>query len=216
MNITMIIDTWKKVLTNPNVETFEAERQESSATLSTAFWWMVLASVIAALLGVLQAQLFSSAMGGLGQIMDALPSELQGELGTFTEIGASGGIAANLSLIILGPIAFLIGVGIYHVIAKVLGGQGQYGRYAYLTATYAAPLMIVSSILGFVPLVGSCASLLLIIYNSVLTYFATRAEHQLSKGRAIVVVVAPAVAILALFICLFAVVMGTVVSAIQQ
>ena len=216
MDFRSIFQTWMKVLTNPGVETFEAERQESSATLSTALVWMVLASVIMALLGLLRAQIFSSAMGGMDQIVRLLPAELQGQFGTITETSASGGTAFSLSYIIIGPIGFLIGVGIYHVIASILGGRGQYGRYAYLTATFAAPLLIVSSILGFVPLAGSCASVILAIYQFVLVYFATRAEYGLSQGRAIIVVVAPLLAVLALGVCVFAVVLGTVFSAVQQ
>ncbi len=216
MDFNSIFQTWKKVLTNPGVETFEAERQESSAILSTALVWMVLASVIAALLGLLQAQIFSSAMGGMGQIVGLLPAELQGQFGTITDTSASGGAFASLAIIIIGPLSFLIGVGIYHVIASTLGGRGQYGRYAYLTATFAAPLLIVSSILGFVPLAGSCASVILAIYQFVLAYYATRAEYGLSQGRAIIVVVAPLLAVLALVVCVFAVVLGTVFSAVQQ
>lgn len=215
MDFNSIFQTWKKVLTSPNLETFEAERNKSEATLSTALVWMVLASVIAALLGLLQGLIFPAALGGLGQIARLLPSELQ-EVGAIAETSSTGGVGASLAIIIIGPLLFLISVGIYHVFASILGGRGQYGRYAYLTATFAAPLLIVSSILGIVPLAGSCASVFLAIYQFVLAYYATRAEYGLSQGRAITVVVAPILAVLALVVCVFAVVLGTVFSAVQQ
>ena len=60
--------------------------------------------------------------------------------------GTTGGTFASLSLIIVGPIGFLISVGVYHVIASILGGRGQFGSYAYLLATFGAPLMIVNSL----------------------------------------------------------------------
>ena len=72
------------------------------------------------------ATLFAdSYLGGVGQIMEMLPTELQGELGPITETDTPGGSFLNLSIIIFGPITFLIGVGIYHIVASVLGGRGS-------------------------------------------------------------------------------------------
>ena len=216
MDLQSILQTWINVLTKPGEEVFAAEREKSSATLSTALLWIIAASVITALLGALQATIYSSPMGGFGQIVDLLPAELQNELGTAEEAGASGGAAFNFALIIFGPIFFLIGVGVYHLIATVLGGRGQYGRYAYLSATYSAPLMIVGSVLGFIPVLGGCLSLILGIYQFVLTYYAVKVEYRLSQGRAIVVVVIPVLAGLVLAICLATVVFGTMFALFQQ
>ena len=216
MDFQSIFQTWVNVLTRPGEEVFVAERGKASATLSTALVWIILAAVITALLSQLQAQFFDTALGGMGQIVDLLPSELQGEFGTIAESGAAGGAAFNLLSIILIPLSFLLGVGIYHIIATVLGGRGQYGRYAYLTASYSAPLMIVTSILGFIPVVGGCLSLLLAIYQFVLTYFAIKVEYGLSQGRAIVVVVIPLLAGLILAVCLVTVFIGALVAVIQQ
>ena len=216
MDLQSILQTWINVLTKPGEEVFAAEREKSSATLSTALLWIIAASVITALLGALQATIYSSPMGGFGQIMDLLPADLQNEFGTAEEEGAPGGAAFNFAVIIFGPLFFLIGAGIYHLIASVLGGRGQYGRYVYLTATYSAPLMIVGSVLGFIPVLGGCLSLILAIYQFVLTYYAVKVEYGLSQGRAIVVVVIPVVAGLALVVCLVTVVLGTMVAVFQQ
>ena len=216
MDIQSIFQTWINVLTKPGEAVFAAEREKTSATLSTALLWIIAASVITALLGALQSSIYSSTMGGFGQIVDMLPSELQNEFGTVAEAGASGGAAFNFAFIILGPIFFLFGVVIYHLIATVLGGRGQYGRYAYLTATYSAPLMIVGSVLGFIPVLGGCLSLILGIYQFVLTYYAVKVEYGLSQGRAIVVVVIPLLAGLILAVCLATVVIGALVAVFQQ
>ena len=215
MDLQSILQTWIDVLMKPGEAVFAAEREKTSATLSTAVLWIIAASVITALLGALQSSIYSSAMGGFGQIVDMLPSDIQGEFGSIAETGAAGGAAFSFAAIILGPIFFLIGVGIYHLIATVLGGRGQYGRYAYLTATYSAPLMIVGSVLGFIPVLGGCLSLILGIYQFVLTYYAVKVEYGLSQGRAIVVVVVPLLAGLVLAICLVTVVVGALVAAFQ-
>ena len=215
MDLNSIFQTWLNVLTKPGEEVFTAEREKSSATLKTALLWMILASVISALLGTLQAQIFSSPLGGVGQIMEMLPTELQGELGPITETDTPGGSFLNLSIIIFGPITFLIGVGIYHVVASVLGGRGQFGRYAYLYATFGAPIIIVGSILGFLPAVGGCLGGILGIYQVVLNYFALKVEYELSQGRAIVVVVAPLLVGMALAACLAIALVGMVASTFQ-
>ena len=213
MDIQLIFRTWVNALTKPGEEFFAAERENSLATLSTAVLWIIAASVITALLGALQSSIYSSAMGGFGQIVDLLPSDIQGEFGSIAETGAAGGTAFSFAAIILGPIFFLIGVGIYHALASMLGGRrGQFGRYAYLSATFSAPLMIVGSLLNFVPVVGGCLSMILSIYSLALTYYATKVEYRLSQGRAIIVVAIPVLAALILFGCAMAAVFGQLFS----
>lgn len=201
MDFKEVFQIWKKVLLSPGEEFFVAEREKPSATLGTALVWMILASIVAALLGLLQSLLFASTMSGLGQFMAVLPPELQGELGPGPTEGAPGGPFASLSYIIIGPIGFLIGVGIFHLIAKVLGGRGQYGRYAYLMAAFGAPITIVTAVLSLVPVAGACAGVPLMIYYFVLAYFATKVEYGLSQGRAIVAVVLPVLAVIFLVAC---------------
>ena len=56
-------------------------------------------------------------------------------------------IGVGLSL--LSPVFFLGNVGIYHYLSTLLGGRGQFSRYAYLLAAFGAPLTIVKSLLAF-------------------------------------------------------------------
>jgi len=118
--------------------------------------------------------------------------------------------AAGLSSIITVPIGFLIGVGILWLVARLLGGSGEYSRYAYLNATYTAPLTILSALLGVVPILG-CISIVLYIYQLVLTYYVTKVEHQLSSGRALIVVLTPVIFVLLLVACFVFFVAGALV-----
>ena len=212
MDISSIFQTWLNVLTKPGEEVFAAEREKDSATLKTALVWIILASVIAALLATLRARIFSSQLGGLGQFVELLPADLQEGIGPAMAIDTAGGTALSLLSIISGPLSFLISVGIYHLIASVFGGRGQFGRYAYLSATFMAPLMIVSSLLIFVPILGFCLTIFLGIYQVVLTFYATKVEYKLSQGRAIVVILVPVLAALILAACVLAAVFGLVFS----
>jgi len=204
--------TWLNVLTRPGEPVFEAERQRPEATLSTALIWMAIAAVVSGIAALVSGFMFRNsirAAGGwqgiLGQI--GLPDEIMSQIDTsvtnaVVQTQSTGAIITGAFWAILWTLGgFLIGVGILHLIARVLGGTGVYGRYAYLIAAYGAPLSIVSTIIGFLPAVGTCISLLLSIYGIILTYFATKVEHGLTQGKAIVAVLIPLAVIILLVLC---------------
>ena len=205
MNFSDMWQTWLKVTTSPNEATFEAERQKPSATLSTALIWMVIYAVIAAILGWISSMLFAGAMqSALPQALAQfdLPAETRAQLQQVMTSGLFAGLgSANLSAIITIPLFFLISVGVFHLIAKLLGGIGEYGRFAYLNAAFTAPLGILSSLISLLPVVG-CVAIAIPIYEIFLAYLAVRTEHKLSSGRALITVLLPLLAVLALACCL--------------
>lgn len=215
MNFSDMWQTWVRVLTSPNEATFEAERAKPSATLATALIWMLIAGVIVAIIGFIQSMMMAGAIqGAIPQILAQtnLPPEVKAQAELMLNSGLFGSLgAAGFSSIITVPLGFLIGVGILWLVARILGGTGEYGRYAYLNATYSAPLTILSAILGMIPLVG-CISIILSIYQIVLTYYATKVEHQLSSGKALIVVLVPVILALLLFACVFFLVLSAFVA----
>ena len=56
---------------------------------------------------------------------------------------------------------------------------GKFGRYAYLnaTSTFLAPLSIIVFLLSLAPILNCLTSLILGIYQTVLAYYAMRAEY---------------------------------------
>lgn len=205
MDFAGMIQTWIRVLSGPNEEAFEREQESPNATLTTALIWTVIAAVVVALFGFMQSLIFaSSAQGMLGMIeqMD-LPPESRVMIDQMMDAGLFAGAsgASAFAGILVTPIAFLIGVGIIHLIANLLGGRGDYGRFAYLSAAIQAPVSIVSSLLGFIPVVGGCVALLISIYSLVLEYFAIKVSYKLTSGRAIAVIAIPLIAAFLLAIC---------------
>jgi len=206
MDFTGIIQTWIRVLSGPNEGTFEREQESPNATLTTALIWTVIAAVVAAVFGFIQSLIFaSSAQGIMGMIsqMD-LPPESSAMINQMMAGGlltGMSGVGAFLGILIT-PIAFLIGVGIIHLLANMLGGRGDFGRYAYLAAAIGAPISIVNAFLGFIPVVGGCVGLLLTLYSIVLNYFAIKVGYSLSSGRAIAVILIPLVVGLAAVLCI--------------
>ena len=189
--------TWVRVITKPGNDVFEAERLKPSATLTTALLWIVLAGVVTALLELLHAQLFPSPYGSTLPFAGQMSSEF---LAVMAAVPGRSPVQI-LTGILTAPVIFIISVGIQHLIASQLGMDRirledpeenrlrKFGRYAYLNATFGAPVSIISSILSFLPLLNCLSIPILAIYQLVLTYFATRVEYRLTRDRAIVVIV---------------------------
>ncbi|HXF62364.1 MAG TPA: Yip1 family protein [Caldilineaceae bacterium] len=200
MDFAAMFDTWRNVLLRPGEEVFVEEKARPTGTLGTALIWMIVAAVIAAILGWLRVQMMGDVMGGMEQIFASaeLPPEARAQIATM--FGAAVG-AASLWSIILVPIGFLITVAVLHLLASVLGGSGDFGKMGYLRAAYQAPLIILSSLVGLIPFLGGCISFLLWLYGFVLTYFAVKVNYNLTSGRAIAVVLIPLAVVLILTLC---------------
>lgn len=193
-----MFQTWVTVLARPGIQVFEAERLKPSATLTTALVWTVLAGVVVALLELLHAQLYPSPSWSMWPLSDLIPPVIRDAMETTPGRSRTQILAG----IVTAPIFLLISVGVQHLIASAwgpdrgyldpLGGKplGKFGRYAYLNATFGAPLSIINSLLNLVPLLHFLIAFIMAIYGLVLTYYATKAEYGLSRGRAIVVILA--------------------------
>jgi hypothetical protein len=134
-----------------------------------------------------------------------IPPEMRGQVGSVLGLVTGG---AGFGAIIAVPLGFLIGTFIIHLIAKMLGGQGDYGKYAYLSSTFQAPLTIISSILSIIPFLGGCIGFLLIIYTYVEAYFAVKVNYGLTSGRAIAAILIPLAIVFLILICLVVLVGG--------
>lgn len=217
MDIAGTFQTWINAVTQPNEEFYDSERRSPNATLGTAVIWIVIAAVVSGLVGALSLAIGLNALSNAGifdEILSdpSIPQEARVLLEGFLSGGGLSGLAggAVVAGIIWAPIGFLFGTGILHLIARLLGGQGNFGRFAYLNAAFQAPISIVSSLLGLVPFLGGCISGLLGIYSLVLAYFAIKTEHELTQGKSIMVLLIPIIVVFALVACvaIFAIMMA--------
>lgn len=214
MDLSSMFQTWMNAVTQPNSEFYDNERRSPNATLGTAVIWVVIAAVASSIIGALGLFAGIGALQSSGIIEEILSDpEIPPEVRMMVEGFLSGGGMAGLGAaslianVVLAPIFFIIITGIVHLIARLFGGQGDFGRFAYLNAAYQAPITILTSLLGLVPFLGSCISVLISLYSLVLAYFAIKTEHQLTQGRSIMVLLTPILLVVALVIC-FAVFVG--------
>jgi hypothetical protein len=196
-----MLDTWRNVLLRPGEEVFIEEKARPNGTLTIGLIWIVIAALVASVLGWVQGMIFASSLGGMAQFFEGmdLPPEAQAQLSTLLNSGMFG--AASLWSIVVIPIGFLIVVGITHLLATLLRGSGDYGKMGYLRATYQAPILIIGAVLGFVPFLGGCIYSLLWIYSFVLSYYAVKVNYDLTSGQAIAVVLIPLALGLLLLMC---------------
>ena len=115
---------------------------------------------------------------------------------------------------LLSPPYFLINVALFHYTSRLLGGQGQFTRYAFLIAAFGAPLTILKTTLWYSVYLGArtvaalpdsslmegsrvyyglnhhlnfFVATVLTSYWFVLAFLATKVEHKLTWWRIIIV-----------------------------
>ncbi len=212
MNFNSTIQSWSNVLIHPGEAAMDEERAQPQATLTTAIVWVVIAAIVTGVLGWLRLQQLFGTGNEFSLMLEQmdLPPELAQQMEelmtdeTFAMLlGGSG-----LMTILITPLFFLLGVGILHLIARLFGGSGEFGPFAYLVAAIHAPIDILSAVLGFIPVLGGCGAFALSIYSLVLTFFAIKSAHRLSDGRALGTLLAIVVLVLFFFACAAAALVG--------
>lgn len=220
MDVNATIQTWINVLTHPNEQTFVEEGSRPQANFTTAIIWMVITGAVTGILGWISFNIFFGSGNGLLAMVEQmnLPPEAAAQMRQMLSSGMMSAFVggAGLSAIITTPLFFLLGAGIFFLIGRMLGGQGDLGRYAYLLASFQAPLGIITAILGLVPMAGGCLGLFVSLYSLVLTFFATKVGLNLTSGKAIAVIVIPVAVVLLLMICFIASIAGLAISLQNQ
>lgn len=220
MDVNATIQTWINVLTHPNEQTFAEEGSRPQANFTTAIIWMVITGAVTGILSWISFNIFFGSGNGLLAMVDQmnLPPETADQVRQMLSSGMMSAFVggAGLSAIVTTPLFFLIGAGIFYLIGRMLGGQGDLGRYAYLLASFQAPLGILTALLGLVPMAGGCLGLFVSLYSLVLTFFATKVGLNLTSGKAIAVIVIPVAVLLLITICFIASIAGLAISLQNQ
>ena len=176
---------WINALTKPNEQTFADIANSPNANARTAYIWIFVASLV---------QFFFTALVQ-GAMMQSLLDQAGG---SGSQLGGNGIVARLVGVVCGAPIGALIvtlffALGMYIVqwIAKMFGGTGTSDQLAYAMASIAAPYSIVAglfTLLGAIPLVGLCFSVILAIaglYILVLEVMAVKGVNKFGWGQAI-------------------------------
>ncbi len=147
-----------KVLTRPSAATFAEE--QGKASWDIVWVQLIIYAIVAAVLGYL-ALLISPNQFSTTSSSALSPGMVQ-----------AISLSTGFGLILLIPIGFFIGVGIYYLIAKAFGGQGTFLAQSYTTLLYSVPIGILSFALRLIPILGAKATAVVLIPVAVLLVLA--------------------------------------------
>ena len=181
---------WISVLTQPSTETFEWILRDPQASARRAYLWVFLSAIIGSILSGLISMLGFNAFGGFDEV---------------------SGFRLRFILLICSPVfgalavlGVAINAGISQWVAgRFFGGIGTYEKLVYAIAAFYAPIYLVSSMIGGIPII-QCLGILIGIYALVLGVMAVKAVNEFDWGPALVsylavpVLVAMVVAVLTL------------------
>lgn len=171
LNVSEWFTIWRKALTQPSAATFEELERHPQVTMQNALIWDAIAGAIGGLLGGVVGVLTQDA--GIGTI-------ITGAL--FGAIGA-----------VIGLLIFAI---IVYAICKAQGGTGTMQSQVALLGTFVPPLLVISLLLGRIPILGGIIGLLLSLYQLYLYIVATQAAQNVTMGKAALAVLLPGLLIL--------------------
>ena len=171
-------EVWKLVITEPKVESFETVLADPQASANRAYTWIFVTGLIG---GVLNIGAQSVWGGTFSNIINTNNSN-----NSFNVSPICGVICVPVWAA-LAVVFLIITVGIQHLVARALGGKGILDDLIYAYAAFAAPMALISSGLGMIPLL-CCLSIFLGIYALALNVIAVKATHELDTGRAIIAV----------------------------
>ncbi len=179
-----MFQVWMNAVTKPNEQTFADMAASPNAKATTAYLWVFIGGLVSYFLASLVPNV-------------AVRQMLQQYGGNQFQLGG-GGIGARLITIVCGApigalistIIFAIVVAIVQFLAKSFGGRGTFDQLAYALAAIYTPFAFVSgvlSLLGAIPFVGLCFSIVSLVaglYVLFLQVMAVKAVNQFGWGQA--------------------------------
>lgn len=169
------IEIWLAALTRPKASTYEEIIADPGAKPRRAYGWVFLATLISFLVSVLLMTL-------LGNPFAADLTE--GQSGGYLAYAFIGILCAAPFVAVFSILSLIINSAIIQFIAGGFGGRGTFGQMVYATGAFLAPMTVVSSVIGGIPLVN-CLGAFLGIYSLVLNVIAIKAVNQFDYGKAV-------------------------------
>lgn len=177
-----IVGLYKKMILSLVPDNLEKQLKTDKGTLGDGIKNYVLAAVLAAIIMAI-VTLVQSLM--FGAPIDA---------------AIIGIIMFLIIMVIAIVIGTLITTGLSYIWCKLLGGKGTFSDQYYQFSIVASGLLIVSSVLMIIPIIGSMIAGLLSLYYLYPVFLVYRSVHKFTDGRAALAVLLPFVLLIVLAI----------------
>ena len=187
-------EIWWDVWVHPGVASFQALLQEADHSTTRGFIWIAVTSLIVAL---------ATSVLTVGSLQNYEPN-------------FASPMVYYLCVVILTPIFAIIGLtistGIYHGIARLLGGTGTWSDLVICVCAVTAPSALIAGVIALItflvqfPLlffIPSLLSFLFGIYAIVLYIIALKASENISGGKAVLVYFIPVIIVGLIVLCAF-------------
>jgi hypothetical protein len=174
------LGAWRAALTRPSVATYTDLLLDPKASLRRAVAWLFSATLLTYLFGVvIQAVVFP---GMLAEVIRDASETAPAGVGLTPTVVLVLSLACTPFLAGFVLLTYLVGFGLIHFIASALGSQGSYSEMVYTHAAYLAPLTLLTTLLGMIPVVN-CLTVPLGLYSFGLQLMALKAATRMGWGR---------------------------------
>jgi len=208
-------EIWWDVWIHPGITPFQTVLNEPNHEMRRGFIWIAVTSFIVTLISFL-----FSALVMRNLMPDAFGSTMFENYATYTLSSICG--------VILSPIFAIIGIsvsaGIYHWVAKLFHGKGNWTDLVFCLSAVTAPATLVGGVIGlfsllffqnpvilFLPVL---ISLLFAVYIIVLNVNAIRAVEDVGTWQAISTIFLPTIIVLVLVTCCSIVTLIPIISSV--
>jgi hypothetical protein len=160
------------------------------------------------LVGITPILAFALAMVVFASVIIAVILAWMGELSivsTYAVPAIGIVIACFIAYILFAIISWIINALVIHVISKLLGGKGSFGKMLGILGTLGGAnglFMIPIFFISIIPIIGQVA-MLASIYAVYLQYKAIREVHGISRNRAIATIMVPIIISFMVFMALY-------------
>lgn len=180
----MFYEIWLLALTRPREDTFQTIVDDPAARVGRAALWIFITSLLS--YGIATAIQF-------GQ-MAALFNQME-ETGIPLGAMAGGGVIALICGLPLVASFAVVGAMIYaailQFIAGALGGEGSFRQLFFGTASFSAPITVITTGLSLIPFVGACLTIPVSLYAAYLNVLVLKAVNRFGWGMAIIALFVP-------------------------
>lgn len=176
-----------EAIAHPSTGNYRNLARNSEASVGKAYLWVAITALVSSIISALVGSYFpeNTSLNYLYAVGDWLGRILGSALRT-TGIGGTTTalLLGVLQVVIFAVISFAITSGSLHLVARLLGGKGDYSKLAFLLAAISAPFTIYSGLalsLSFL----NCVELVLGLYAIVLHVLVIYVVYQFSLGKAV-------------------------------
>ncbi|MFP3855387.1 MAG: YIP1 family protein [Anaerolineales bacterium] len=181
----MFFQIWLLALTRPREDTYQTIVDDPRASIGRAALWIFITTMVSyGIAAVLQ----------FGQ-MAVLFNQME-ESSSLGAMAGGGVIALICGLPFVAGIAVLgamVYAAILQFVAGALGGDGSFQELFYGTASFTAPMSLITTALSLIPFVGACLTIPLSFYTLYLYALVIKATNRFGWGSAIVSLLVPVI-----------------------